>query len=195
VECNGQKTIAGFADALSDWMTAIGLDQAVLVGHSMGGAIALSMALRAPQRVLGLGCFGTATQFRVNSVLIEAAANPDSYQQAINQIVAWSFAPTAPKRLVELAGLRMKATRPDQLYADLLACQAFDIRQQIARVSAPALVLCGEQDKMTPLHYSQALAGALPNSRLVVIEGAGHMVMLERPQAVAKALTEFLQEI
>jgi len=113
----------------------------------------------------------------------------------VEVIVNWSFSPSTPERLIELASQRMGETRPSVLHGDLLACNVFDVTERIAEISQPTLVVCGADDKMTPLRYSQYLAGTIPSARLEVIPNAGHMVMLEQPQAVADALATFLEGI
>jgi len=73
----------------------------------------------------------------------------------------------------------------------MLACSKFDIAPRIAGISAPALVICGTEDKMMPPSASEQIARSLPGAKLVLIEGAGHMVMMEQPQAFNAALQDF----
>jgi pimeloyl-ACP methyl ester carboxylesterase len=191
----GQQSIEAYMHAVLQWMQAIQLDQAVLVGHSMGSAIALSLAYQYPEMVLGLGLVGSSPRLRVHPEIQGNAGNPTTVHKAIDMIIAGSFSPDTPRRLVELAQARMAETRPSVLYGDFMACDAFDMTEQASAISQPALILCGADDRMTPVRGSQFLAGALQGSRLVVIPGAGHMVMLEKPQEVADELAAFLQTI
>lgn len=191
----GQQSIAAYTQSVLNWLEATGLHQAVFVGHSMGSAIALTLALEAGEHVLGLGLVGAGAKLPVASALLEAASSPTTYQTAVETAAAWSFGPGAPVELTTLAARRMAETRQAVLYGDFLACEAFDLSDRLGEIKQPALVLCGEEDRMTPLRYSQFLAGAMPGARLEVIPGAGHMVMLENPPAVAKALVDFLVSI
>lgn len=191
----GLQSISAYAAALLEWIDALELNQAVFVGHSMGGAIALQFALENPTRVLGLGLLSTAARLRVNPDLLELTSTSTTYPTAVEKLVGWSFSPEAPERLQELAHNRMLETRATVLHGDLLACREFDVVPRLAQITQPALVLCGADDKMTPLRQSQLLTAELPQARLEVIEAAGHMVMLERPQAVAQVLTSFLGDI
>jgi pimeloyl-ACP methyl ester carboxylesterase len=84
---------------------------------------------------------------------------------------------------------------PRVLYADFKACDAFDVRDQVGEIEQPTLVICGENDQMTPVRFSQFLAENLINSRLEVVPKAGHMVMLEQPETVANLIEGFLTEI
>jgi len=189
------QSIKAKAQAVVDWMGAVDLHRAVFVGHSMGGAIALQVALDYPNQVLGLGLLGAAGRMRVNPGLLENAAREDQFENVINTIIDWSFGELTPFRLKELVGKRMALTRPSVLYADLTACDAFDVRTRLGEIDQPALVICGEEDKMTPLRHARYLADTLPNGRLYSIPGAGHMVMLEQPEVCANLLSEFLGSI
>jgi pimeloyl-ACP methyl ester carboxylesterase len=119
-------------------------------------------------------------------------SSPTTFSKGMEALVNWSFSPTADVRMVKLAAKRMSETRPSVLYGDLLACDSFDVMEGAASIRLPTLVICGADDRMTPLRYSQFLAGVIPNARLEVVPQAGHMVMLEQPQAVAAALAAFL---
>jgi pimeloyl-ACP methyl ester carboxylesterase len=87
----------------------------------------------------------------------------------------------------------MSETRQGVLYGDLLACNAFNVTEQLGQIHQPALVICGEEDRMTPLRYSQFLAERLPGASLQIVPDAGHMVMLEKPQQVAEIWLSFLR--
>jgi pimeloyl-ACP methyl ester carboxylesterase len=190
-----QQTIPGYARQVADWLEAANLHSAVFAGHSMGSAIALSLALDYPEHVLGLALIGGSAKLQMNPKLMASAASANTFPKAIETVIGWSFSPQTPARLVELCARRMAETRPSVLHSDFLACDAFDASERLGEVSQPALVICGEDDRMTPLRSAQFLASSLPHGRLKVIPGAGHMVMIEHPQAVARALKEFLEGI
>lgn len=194
-EGRGQQTIAAYARNILDWLEAIGLHQAIFIGHSMGGAIALTLAHNHSDHVLGLGLVGSGARLRVSPVILENAANPQTFPATIEIILSWAFSKNADPRLVELASQRMTKIRPSVLHGDFLACDAFDIIETVSKIRVPTLVVCGQDDKLTPLRYSQYLADQIPAARLAVIPDAGHIVMLEQPQAVANALTDFLSGI
>jgi len=189
---SGCRSVEAYALAIIAWMQAVDLKQAVCIGHSMGAAVALTLALLQPERVRALVLLGSAASLKVNPTLIELASSAATFAQAVELIVRWSFSKQAPVRLVELVRKRMVATPPDVLLADLLACDAFDATSQLSKVKQPVLVLCGSDDKMTPLQAAHSLAEALPNARLQPILHAGHMLMLERPGEVADLLANFL---
>jgi len=189
------QSIDDFAEHIRKWIDALGIFRAIFIGHSMGSAIALDLALKYPENVLGLGLIGAGAKLSVSPDIIEQLSTPSTYQSAVHKIITWSFSANTQQRLVDIATKRMGEIRPSVLLSDFLACNKFDEMEHIEKISQPTLILCGAEDQMTPLRYSHFLADRIPNSRLAIIPEAGHMVMLEQPGMVAEKITDFLQEI
>ncbi len=188
----GHQTIKAYAESILDWLAAIGLFQVVFIGHSMGGAIALTLARMAPEHVLGIGLVASGARLRVHPVILESSAHRQSLPTAIDAIIAAAFSSHANPQLVNLAKKRMSAVRPSVLHGDFLACNQFDMLEDLPAIKTPTLVVCGQEDQLTPPRYSQYLADQMPNTVLTIVPRAGHMVMLEEPQVVANALQDFL---
>ena len=89
----GQQTISGYTQLVRDWMQAVDLHRAAIVGYSMGSAIALTIALEFPEHVIGLGLVGAAAKLHVNAQLLEDIASATSYYKAVDQIVDCVFQP------------------------------------------------------------------------------------------------------
>jgi len=193
--CDGQQTIGDYAKYLVQWLESIQIRRAVFVGHSMGSAIALALAIHHPEYVVGLGLLGAGARLRVNPELLNYASDLTTFYKATDLLVACSFSPSASPRLVELASKRMEELRQSVLYGDLLACNRFDVMDRLGAVQQNTLVVCGADDQMTPARYAQYLSSSIPNARLTVIPNAGHMVMLEQPHLVANSLLSFLNDI
>jgi pimeloyl-ACP methyl ester carboxylesterase len=191
----GLQSIAAYAQAVKDWMLALGLHSAVFAGHSMGSAIALTLALEQADQVNGLVLLGAGARLKVAPELLENAASQTTYQNAVNMVTEWSFGSGVPPRLKELAAQRMAETRSSVLYGDFVACNAFDETGRLEQIRQPALVVCGSEDRMTPLRQSQFLAEHIPGATLKTIPEAGHMVMLEKPQPVADIVLGFLEGV
>jgi pimeloyl-ACP methyl ester carboxylesterase len=191
----GLQTTEAYAESILTWMEAVKLHRAVFVGHSMGGAIALTLAKKHAEHVLGLGLISTGARLRVNPLIMENIANIQTFPTAVSVIISKSFSKDADSRLVKLASKRMAETRPSVLYGDFTACNHFNMLDSLTTIRTPTLIACGQNDELTPLRYSQYLNDHIPGSQLTVIPNAGHMVMLEYPRVAAQALGEFLNQI
>jgi pimeloyl-ACP methyl ester carboxylesterase len=185
--------------ALADWTAALidaaGAKAARLVGHSMGSLVALETAARHPDKVTGLGLIATTATMRVSDDLLNAAkANG---HDAVDMIAIWGEGYRATLGGSQAPGLWMlggaerllERAQPGAIFADLSACNAYqDALSAAAKISVPSIVIQGSRDLMTPAKGGKALAAAIPNCRLALIEGAGHMLMSERPDDVLAAL-------
>ncbi len=192
---DGQQSIGEYVRCLIEWLEAVQLRRAVLVGHSMGSAIALDLAIHHPEYVVGLGLLGAGARLRVLPEILNFAADQNTFIKATDLLAAYSFSSHAPTRLVELATQRLTETRQSVLYGDLVACDRFDAMEDLGSIKLPTLVVCGEDDRMTPLRYAQYLSSAIAGARLDIIPAAGHMVMLEQAQRVAESLLSYLQDL
>jgi len=188
----GRHLIDDYAKDILEFMKVVKLGAAIIIGHSMGSAIGLTLAIRAPKRVLGLGLIGGGAKLRVAPAILEAAANPNTFYAAVDLVTQYSYGPKADPRLKEQAAQRMAETRPAVLYGDLLACNSFDVMDQLGRIKTPTLIVCGAQDRMTPLKFSEYLRAEITGAHLETLPDAGHMAMLEQPEKVADSLDRFL---
>lgn len=187
------SSIDSYVQQLLDWMDAIGISQAALAGHSMGGAIALHMAISHPDRLTRLALISTAAKLEVSPGLLELTSSPETFDEAIKTILQYSFSSHTPERLRRLAEARMADVAWDTLHNDFLACQKFDLTSQLHKIQMATLVVCGEQDTMTPVRYSTQLASGIRGARLEIIPDSGHMAMLEHPGIVANLFENFFK--
>jgi pimeloyl-ACP methyl ester carboxylesterase len=159
----------------------------------MGSAIALTAALATPDWVAGLVLVGAGATLPVNPRLLEGTADPDRFGETVEAILRWSFGRRASPRLVEQARRRMLDAGPAVLHRDFLACSVFDVRARLRQLRLPAEVMYGSEDRMTPPSANEELARGIEGARTLPIDGAGHMVMLEKPKEIQAAIREFLQ--
>lgn len=190
----GLDSIQAMSSAVAAWLEALHLRQVILAGHSMGAAIALQLALEHPARICGLVLLGAAAKLPVNPRILEAARQPESFPKAVELIVRWSFSSQTPEKLTAQVAARLAQTQPLTLQRDLQACTRFDISQRLAEIDSPTLVICGSEDKMTPPEQASFLVKHIPGARLAWVQGAGHMLMLERPETIARLIQAFLAE-
>lgn len=174
----GRTTITEYAIAVREFMHALGIERAVIVGTSMGGAIAQMLALESPALVARLVLVGTGARLRVAPQYLMGLRS--DFEATARALVVNFYTPDAPLELKEQSLRQLLATGSAVTYGDFTACDAFDLREQVQNITCPTLILCGRADRMTPVKYSESLAQTIPQARLAVIENAGHMVMLER---------------
>ncbi len=191
----GRHSVDEYAEDVIAFMKALKIRAAVLVGISMGSAIALTVALKYPKKVLGLGLLGGGAKLRVAPPVLEWAANPNTFESAVDMVNENCFSEGAPQSLLALSKKQMMEIRPPVFHGDLLACNEFDVIGQLEKMDLPALIICGAEDKMTPVKFSELLKSRIANSQLHVIEHAGHMVMLEQPDRIAELLKEFVDNL
>lgn len=170
-----------------------------LVGHSMGSLTALECAFRHPARIARIAMIGTAVPMPVSDVLLGPAK--DNEAKAIAMINGWSHSPrgtvggnTVPGMWLLGASRRlMERQKPGVLHKDLAACNAYSHGMEAAAsLSCPALIVSGNRDMMTHPKAAAKLAAAIRDVKSVSLDGAGHALMAEQPDAVLDALRAFI---
>jgi pimeloyl-ACP methyl ester carboxylesterase len=191
-------SVTEMAHWLGRVMDAAGIARAAVVGHSMGGAIALEIAAALPDRVARIALLGTAAAIPVNTMLLDAAR--ETPERAYQMITAWSHGAAAKIGGHPVPGLWMTGgslallarSAPGVLHADLVACAAWTSGPAAAaNVRCPALVIVAANDAMTPPRNGLALAQLIPGSRTVTLADCGHMLVAEQPDATLDALIAF----
>lgn len=191
----GKQSIDKYAEALAAWMDQVGIEKAVLAGHSMGGAIAQTMATQYADKVRALILISTGAKLAVNPHLLEVLSTPSTTSTAIDMILKWSWSPETNGKLIAKIREQMLSTRSAVLYGDFLACSKFDLTQKLGKIKVPTLVIAGDNDKMTPIDVNRQLETGIKNAQLEVIPNGAHMVMLEKPDAVGDVAFNFLRSL
>jgi len=192
-------SIAALAQWLVAFLDAVNVTQCYIVGHSMGSLVGLETAARHPSRVNGLALVGTAVPMQVSDVLLKTSAANDHL--AYELINTFAHSPRA-----QLGGNRvpgawmlgnnmrlMERSANGTLYADFSACNDYkDGLDAAKKVQCPVLMILGQRDLMTPPRAASQAAGSFSEVRTVILEGAGHSLMSEQPDAVLDALIGFV---
>jgi pimeloyl-ACP methyl ester carboxylesterase len=185
-------SVEQYANSVKDYVTQNRLRELVLVGHSMGGAIAIEYALR-DSTLRGLVLVGTGARLRVRPEFLSELK--ENYEGASKMIASWSVSPGCNPVIVERLAKDLLKVKPDVTLGDFIACNNFDRMKDVDTIALKTLIICGADDKMTPVRYSQYLHEKIKGSKLVVIPNAGHAVMLERHRTFNRALEDFLDSL
>lgn len=190
-------------EALADWLVALldslGVGQATLVGHSMGSLVALEVAARFPARVVKTVLIGSSLPMPVSQALLDASR--DDEPLAAEMINTWSYSASGQIGGNTVPGLwllgmnkrLMARQKKGVFHVDMSACNAYARSpESLKDIASPLLIIAGSQDRMTSPKAAKALLGFIPGARLSSIEGSGHALMAERPDAVLDTLRGFV---
>ncbi len=196
-----EMTFASLADAAVRLLDRLELDRAVVVGHSMGGMVALEMTASHGDRVAGLvlacttAAFGPSGSDFAEKFLgarlkpLDEGKTPADLAPAL---VAAMIGETAPPGAREAAAAAMARIAPDAYRAALHCLVTFDRRDALATIACPTLALAGSEDKTAPAEVMERMASRIPGGSYACLDGAGHIANQEAPDAFNAAIDGFL---
>lgn len=191
-------TIDAFADDLALLFDVLKLEDTVLVGLSMGGTIAQRFTLRHRKRLRGLVLVGATPHGLGPDVVADnvvSAIDRLGVVAASQAVIDRSFGSEASDGLVAFARAQVAHT-PEHVAREAIASlNEADSRGDLGKLDLPTLVVCGEEDAITPPAESRALARGIPAAQLELIKGAAHFPMLEQPTRFNDVLRDFLHRI
>jgi pimeloyl-ACP methyl ester carboxylesterase len=189
----GEADVESYCLWVKKLLDIINLKNTLLIGHSLGAAITLRFALNYPQDIAGIVLVGGGMKMPVNSFFLEFLKTnpPEVPAEVMDLICKYSLAKENRSKFSAPLKKSLSQSSVEVLYGDLSACNNLDLTRESGKIKVPALVICGAEDKMTPLDFSRQLTAGISGATLAIIEGAGHMVMLERPAEFNVTLTKF----
>jgi pimeloyl-ACP methyl ester carboxylesterase len=196
-----QVTMSLYADAVINLLDGLDINRAVVGGMSMGGYVLFNLVERFPERLLGVMFLVTRAAAddaagRAKRSMLATEVENGNLRAVPDAFVRVLFAPqTAQEKpeLVSKVGQWMESTSAKGAVAGLLAMRdRADYTEKIDALNVPALVVGAELDLAVPPEHARALAAGLPDAKLEIIPGAGHMVNLEKPVPFNQVLLEFL---
>jgi pimeloyl-ACP methyl ester carboxylesterase len=189
-EGEGEEEIGRYAEHVYSFLKALGLSKVFLVGHSMGGAIAQTLALTRPEVIKGISLVGTGARLRVFPMILDGIRS--DFAETVRKITQFAYSRNTPSDMIDRGVADVMRCRPEILYGDFLACDRFDIMNEAGKINLPTLIICGDEDQLTPVKYSQFLLQRIKGSRLEILPGAGHMVMMEAPEPFNEKIGAFV---
>ncbi len=189
----GRDSIEGYADFADRFVTALGYKKVIVIGHSMGGAIAQQIGIRQPDWLAGLVLVGTGANMPVAPNILDNALT--DMPTVADFVTKYAWGRNTEGLLRGMGRKLLLENEPEVFYGDYKACNDFDARNQLGQISAPTLIISSKKDKFMPLKKSQFLHEQIPNSEIEVLEAAGHMMMLEQPNEVARLVSDFIKKV
>ncbi len=175
----------------------------LLVGASMGGMVALEAARQAPQRVRGIALLGSTARpdtpelitLRTQAIELFAAGRMDEVLQANAMFAFHPLHARNPAMVGDYLAMIRRAGAAQLIRQNRAVMARADLRPTLPHITCPALVAVGEADALTTPEQAREMASALPNARLEIVPGAGHMLTLEQPARVNALLLHWLQSL
>jgi len=179
-----------------DWLHGYILGQKysdpVLIGHSLGGAVAQLYALKYPRDIKALILIGTGARLRVApellSLIRDGIDNPSGWLENFVKPLYSRVAPEVGEEIIEKIARSGAAVQLN----DMLCCEKFDIMDKVHQIKVPTLLLWGSEDEMTPPKYCSYLATKIQGAKLAIIDGGTHLVFAEESEAANQAIKQFI---
>lgn len=198
----GEYTAKDMAEDAVGLLDALGVEQADVIGYSLGGAIAQELAIAHPERVRGLVLYstwaGTDEWLRLRFSIWERiiAATGGDLTGELGALDLFTYRFFVPGRLEMLAGQNAGVEpRSEGMMRQWRADQAHDAKDRLARIASPTLVVGAAEDILVPARYSEELAGLVPGAKLEILEAAAHGALIETPDAWRAAVEPFLKSL
>ena len=185
-----RSDLDGYTEWLIEVLRGIFDEPPFLMGHSMGGAIVQKAALLEPDLMRGIILVGTGPRLQVAPMFLEGLQK--NFEETVDTLIGFAYATGADSLLIKEGAKLMKEAGSSVVYGDFSACNRFDVRNEVGKIKLPCLILCGDEDKLTPPSLSKKLHDAIEGSRLEIIPSAGHMVMIENHKTFNNYVLDFI---
>jgi len=193
-------SIKGFSEDFDGLLKQLKISKAHILGLSMGGAIAQQFAIDHPEMVRSLVLVSTFSyideQARRAFTKLGRSLKEGGYPAFFDEVVQLAFTPqyiaAHPGPLAELKEKRILINSPVAIGRATDACLAFNLKDEIAKISIPTLIVSGRNDIFTPIHLAEQLHRSIQGSEWKILEGVGHNLYIEKGPQMAQAVLEFL---
>ncbi len=182
-----------YVDVVKKLVDSLNYEGVILCGHSLGGAIGQSYYFKYPNDVKALILCGTGGRLRVSPLILDSLKN--NFQEFLKSMPRGAFYRKTSKEIIDNYINETSKIKPEVSYQDFSICDKFDILNKLNSISVPCLIVCGTADNLTPPKYAKYSHDKIQNSELILIENAGHMAMVEKPDEINKAIQDFLKKL
>jgi pimeloyl-ACP methyl ester carboxylesterase len=187
-------SIKQFSEDLYMFMKKLGIEKAVIIGHSMGGMIGLRFAIDHQEMTEKLVLVSTLAKFLFSfgRKLAYSMSERFSAESIVNQYYSRAYQKGYPSSEIEKAVKKALQTPEHVVLSCLEGMKKFDVSSELSSIQVPTLIIHGKNDATFPLSQANYLKNSIPNSELTVIEGAGHEIIDETPEKISQTIEKFL---
>lgn len=188
------ETLRSYADCIQSLTAETISGPFVIIGHSLGGAITLRIALDAPGGLSGIVLVCTAAVHPMAGTIADWLR--DNHAKAVQKICRdFLYRRGTRADLVKLSIADLSRGVEEILLNDMVIASCCDLRSELPSIEIPAFVVAAEQDRLCPPEHSHYLAEQIPGAKIEIIEDVAHMVMIERPDKLIAAIEPFLSDL
>ncbi len=191
-EGDGLLSIAAYKDFVLEFIEALELGEVILVGHSMGGVVAMLLAIEHPELVKACVLVATSAKLSIAQQTLELVKN--NYPEFCNLSPTRAFAAESPDMLRQEYQNGLLNTKPRVCYQDLIACDEFDISNDLEKIAVPTLIVSAEKDIMTPPKRGEYLHQKIYGSEFYQITGSGHFPIQEKAEDFNSVLLNYISD-
>lgn len=190
---SGMSAIDGYAATVAEFIASNRVPAPILCGHSMGGAITLQLLLDNQERYRGGIVINSGAKLKVAPAILEMIQ--DDYHGYTVSLGKFAVAARTDQAIVKAIITAAEECAPEVTFNDFIACNGFDVIARLDEIRVPILVLTAEEDQLSPVKYGEFLAERIDQARRIHIAHAGHLLPVEKPDEINKAIIEFVHSI
>ena len=194
-EGDGFRGVADYTYFVARLAAHLEWERFVVAGHSLGGGVALALAVYHAELLEGLLLIDTGARLRVDPTVLENARRAVEGGQPLPIDPRMGYAKSTPQSVIDAIEALTADTDPRVTYKDWISDDSFDFMSRVSSIHVPSLAICGDEDQFTPVKYHVYLRDRIPNCQLAIIKHAGHWTYTEQPHAFDRVVRSYLDNL